>query len=198
MERLLRQKFDAELRTKYTGRLAEKGIHRQPEARVISPGSRHLRQWAAAASLLLAGGIALWFFLKPATQNYGSMADAFLLETASRATQTRMGADTAAIDVNWEKAQEAYTRRAFGEATRFLESLANQQTLTPAQAYLLALCHLQTEPPAFDEALRRLADARQAIAADPGATYREEIDWVTALALLQKSDRLPPPPASNK
>lgn len=188
---LLRQKFDAELRQKWSAQLAEQGIQRQataqPEAHIVSMVGRRRRWgWAAAAAVLALLATSIWLFLKPAAGQDEPLATQYFAEIASQATQTRMGENDA--DAAWQTAQDFYAQGNFDQAAKTVETLAATTALDAGQLYFLALCHLQTVPPAHDLALAKLEAARQVNRANQTGAFSEEIEWLAALALLQKGD----------
>ncbi|MEO1260834.1 MAG: hypothetical protein AAFZ15_18695 [Bacteroidota bacterium] len=187
IKKALRQKMDADYREKWRQQLADQGIERKKEAKLVGMTSRRrfLSIAAAIAVFLVAGW---WIVFQNSGTDAQQLADLYLQETAGQVAQVQMG-DASEEEALWQEGREFYTKKQFAEAIRTLENLAAQKSLSVEQAFLLGMAYAQTIPPDFDQALIQLTAAEQMNTAARTDTYREEIEWTKALLFYKKGEK---------
>lgn len=172
VEKLIRAKFDAELKGSWEKKLKDE-FDISKSARVVNINRRRKRLvfiiGAAAGFLLL---FVSFFLLQPSSPDASSLASAYLEEVEELHPGSMKG--VAENQENRERAIEAFNQKNYVAAAEYFSSIDGQ---TDEDLYYNALAYLFSDN--LKEAISKFEAAKE-----KDTTYQQEINWYLAIALL--------------
>ena len=174
---LIQAKFDREKRKAWGQRLkdeygVERGIAHKKRSFPFS-------KLAIAAILACITGIVMYSVILFSTSKYDNLVNESIEKLITIDNHAVVTRGDEAIDAQVLSAIEAYKNQEYEQSIIIWQQLITTGKLKGSTHYNLALCYLQKEPSATEEAIKNLLEARNT------KTVQEEANWALALAYLQ-------------